>query len=143
MAPPAERRRQAESPLRSIIRQQTQDWAKGDVEAIVSAFAERCEFIIPKVRLTTPGELRQSVESYFSRHGDVRVKVSRIVVEGDSAAVEWSWSERDLASGKVSRAEDAIVLRVQRGKIVYWREYIDSASCFSTACQEAAGGSAG
>ena len=130
------------SHLRSIIQRQAAAWADGDVEGIVSAFSDPCEFIVPQTRLTTPDQVRRAAQDYFRQRGDVRVAVGRIVVEGDSAAVEWAWSDRDLATGEVTRAEDAIVVRVERRKIVYWREYIDSVSCFSEACSEASKGAA-
>ena len=96
----------------------------------------------PQARLTTPDQARRAAQDYFRQRGDVRVAVGRIVVEGDSAAVEWTWSDQDLATGEGTRAEDAIVVRVERRQIVYWREYIDSVSCFSTACSEASEGAA-
>ena len=134
---------QEASHLRSIIQRQAAAWAGGDVEGIVSAFSDPCEFIVPRARLTTPDQVRRAAQEYFRQRGDTRVAVGRIVVEGDSAAVEWTWSDQDLATGEVTHAEDAIVVRIDRGEIVYWREYIDNVSCISAACAEASEGATG
>ncbi len=51
--------------------------------------------------------------------------IKRIVLSGDEGAVEWTWSETNKKTGKQSQAEDAIIFELEKGKIKYWREYID------------------
>ena len=114
--------------MRDVVQRQAEAWANGDVEGIVSAFANSFEFIFPGARLTTPEELRNAVEGYFKAKTRVSIEIKRIVVDGECAAVEWVWSEQDRESGKMGRAEDAIILRLAGHKISYWREYIDEDS---------------
>ncbi len=126
-----------ESRLRDVVQRQAEAWANGDVEGIVSAFASPFEFIFPGARLTTPEELRSAVEGYFRAKTRVRVEIQRIVVDGECAVVEWVWSDQDRESGKMGRAEDAIVLRLAGDKIAYWREYIDEDSSIAASFREA------
>ena len=39
--------------------------------------------------------------------------------------MEWDWQDRDRKTNKQGFAEDAIVFELARGKIIYWREYIE------------------
>ena len=80
---------------------------------------------MPGMRLTHPREIRQAAEDHRVRYKDVRVVVERIISQGDSAAVEWTWTDTDNKTGATARVQDAIVLQVAKGKLVYWREYLD------------------
>ena len=61
------------------------------------------------------------------------MEIRRLVVQGDTAAVEWHWRHVNRQTGEATRAEDAIVLQVAGGTIVYWREYIDTVPSLSAA----------
>ena len=118
----------AAAEIRTLVHVQAAAWAAGDADAIAGAFSDPCEFIAPGLWLTHPHEIRRAAEDHRARHSDVRVEVERIISQGDSAAVEWTWTETDKETGATALVHDAIVLRVARGKLVYWREYIDRTS---------------
>ncbi|HWE62444.1 MAG TPA: hypothetical protein VHB98_12095, partial [Chloroflexota bacterium] len=61
------------------------------------------------------------------------------LLEGDTGALEWVWSEVDRASGRSVTMEDAIVFTLRDGQIVYWREYFDTAPLQQPAAQVDAG----
>ena len=109
----------------ALVHAQASAWVAGDAEAIAGAFSDPCEFIVPGMRLTHPHQIRQAVEDHRARYRDVRVEVERIISQGDSAAVEWTWTDTDEKTGATARVQDAIVLRVAEGKLIYWREYLD------------------
>ena len=115
----------AEEQIRALVYAQAAAWTEGDAEAIAGAFADPCEFIAPGLHLTHPDEIRRAVEEHRSRYRGVQLEVKRIIAQGDSAAVEWTWTETSRATGEVTRADDAIILRVVAGRLIYWREYID------------------
>ena len=115
----------AAADIAAIVRVQASAWAAGDADAIAGAFSDPCEFIVPGMRLTHPHEIRRAAEDHRARYRDVRVEVERIISQGDSAAVEWTWTDTDKKTGAVARVQDAIVLRVAKGKLIYWREYMD------------------
>ncbi len=114
--------------MRAIVEGQAAAWAGGDADAIAEAFADPCLFIAPGLRLTSPAEVRRAALDYFARFSETRLEMRRLVVQRAAAAVEWTWRHVDRETGEAHRADDAIVLQVMDGKIVYWREYIDSAS---------------
>ena len=111
--------------IRALVHAQAAAWVAGDADAVAGAFADPCEFIAPGMRLTHPHEIRRAAEDHRARYKDVRVEVGRIISEGDSAAVEWTWTDTDNKTGATARVQDAIVLRVAGGKLIYWREYLD------------------
>ena len=111
--------------IRALVHAQAAAWVAGDAGAIAGAFADPCEFIAPGMRLTHPYEIQRAVEDHRARYKDVRVEVERIISEGNSAAVEWTWTDTDKKTGVTARVQDAIVLRVAEGKLIYWREYLD------------------
>ena len=86
------------------------------------------------MRLTHPHEIQRAAEDHRARYRDVRVEVERIISQDDSAAVEWTWTDTNKDTGATARVQDAIVLRVAGGKLIYWREYLD--------CSAAPGGDA-
>ena len=120
--------------IRALVHAQASAWVAGDADAIAGAFADPCEFIVPGMRLTHPHEIRRAVEDHRALYRDVRVEVNQIIVQGDRAAVEWTWTDTNKDTGATARVQDAIVLRVAGGKLIYWREYLD--------CSAAPGGDA-
>ena len=118
----------AAADVRALVHAQASAWMAGDVDAIAGAFSDPCEFIVPGMRLTHPHEIRLAAEDHRVQHSDVRVEVERIISEGDSAAVEWTWTDTNKKTGATARVQDAIVLRVAGGKLIYWREYLDCAA---------------
>ena len=117
--------RDAAADIRALVHAQASAWVAGDADAIAGAFSDPCEFIVPGMRLTHPREIRQAAEDHRVRYKDISVEVGRIISQGDSAAVEWAWTDTDNETGAVARVQDAIVLQVAKGKLIYWREYID------------------
>ena len=122
-----------EEGLKAIVEGQARAWAGGDADGIAGGFAERCEFILPGVRLTDPDQVRRAALDYFAQFRDTSVEIQRLVVQGDTAAFEWHWRDVNRQTGEATRADDAIVLQVAGGTIVYWREYIDTVSSLSAA----------
>jgi hypothetical protein len=53
---------------------------------------------------------------------DVRVVGTRVLLEGDQGAVEWTWSETNRADGSRHTVEDAIIFELRDAKLVSWRE---------------------
>ena len=116
---------EADANIRGLVHAQASAWAAGDADAIAGAFSDPCEFVVPGMRLTHPHEVRQAAEDHRARYKDVHVEVGRIISEGASAAVEWTWTDTNRQTGATARMQDAIVLRVSNGQLVYWREYLD------------------
>ena len=115
----------AAADMTAMVHAQASAWAAGDADAIAGAFSDPCDFIVPGMRLTHPDEIRRAAEDHRARYKDVSVEVERIISQGDVAAVEWTWTDTDKKTGAVARVQDAIVLQVANGQLIYWREYPD------------------
>jgi uncharacterized protein (TIGR02246 family) len=112
--------------IRAIIEQSREAWLRGDAEAIASLFSREAEFIVPGDRWLGQEAIRRVAAGFFSTHDVVKIDIKRILIEGTRAAVEWYWEDREKVTGHLNKADDAIAIDFKDGKIVRWREYIDS-----------------
>ncbi|MFN8516998.1 MAG: nuclear transport factor 2 family protein [Chloroflexia bacterium] len=106
----------------------TRAWETGDLEAIAAGYAPDVVLIAPGgIRLEGVDALRENNARYFADYADIRVSLTRVVLDGDQGALEWTWSETRRADGRRRSVDDAIVFVLRGGKIAYWREYFDTA----------------
>ncbi|MGH2413850.1 MAG: nuclear transport factor 2 family protein, partial [Microcystaceae cyanobacterium] len=70
--------------------------------------------------------IRQVLTDFVATHSDIKIDIQRIIIEGNQAVVEWNWEEIESATGRRTRANDAIVVDFQGNQIRRWREYIDT-----------------
>lgn len=112
--------------IRTAIEQARDAWMQGDADAFASLFSADGEFIVPGNRWVGREAIRQTIADFAASHVEVNIEIKRIIIEGDRAVVEWSWEERESATARPNKADDAIVVDFQGGQIVRWREYIDS-----------------
>ena len=111
--------------VRSLIQGQARAWSSEDPDAIAGAFTDPCVFRAPDLLAATPDAVRIAAVEYFREFLDTVVVVQRVIVQGDSACVEWDWTHTERATGLRSTSQDAVVVELQGEKIAYWREYID------------------
>ncbi len=113
--------------VRALVERQARAWERADVDGIVADFAPDVLFISPGGRWQGRQAVRGAAEAFFSAATDVRVVVTRVLLDGDHGAVEWTWSETSRADGHSHTVEDGIIFALRDDKIVYWREYFDTA----------------
>jgi uncharacterized protein (TIGR02246 family) len=113
--------------IRALVERQARAWEQADAEAIVADFASDALFISPGGRLQSHDALRAAAESFFAATNGVEVTITRLLVDGNQGAVEWTWRETSRADGSSRTAEDSIIFEVRDGKLIYWREYFDTA----------------
>ncbi|CAN5673422.1 SgcJ/EcaC family oxidoreductase [soil metagenome] len=114
--------------VRALIDRQARAWERADIDVCVADFAADALFISPGGRWQGQEAIRATVKGFFAGARDVKVEITRVIVDGNQGAVEWTWSEFRLSDGKRHVAEDAIIFELQDNKIVYWREYFDMAT---------------
>lgn len=107
----------------ALVGRQARAWEAGDLDAIAADFAPDGVLASPGGAWRGPDEIRTAAESFFSAAESVTVDVTRVLVDGDFGAVEWTWTER--RAGETYVAEDAIVFELRDGRIILWREYFD------------------
>jgi uncharacterized protein (TIGR02246 family) len=112
---------------RALVERQAQAWEQGDLHAISADFAPDGVFISPGGRWQGPAGVREAAASFFALFRDVQVEITRVLLDDDQGAVEWTWHETRRADGRRTATEDGIIFVVRDDKIIYWREYFDTA----------------
>ena len=117
---------------RALVVRQARAWKQADPTAIVADFAPDGVLISPRGRWQGHDALRRAAESVFATVTDVEVVVTRVLLEADRGAAEWTWSETNRADGSRHTVEDAIIFELRDDKLVSWREYLDTAALKTT-----------
>lgn len=112
----------------AMVRRQASAWENGDAATIVADFAEDALFIAARKEFRGKEAIQKAAEDYFTLFDNTKIEILRIIVEGNSGAVQWDWSDRTRQTQAVSYAEDAIIFELENNQIVYWREYIEKVS---------------
>jgi uncharacterized protein (TIGR02246 family) len=113
---------------RALVERQARAWVRGDLAAIVADFAPDGMLISPGGSWQGHDALRQAAESFFAAAIDVQVVVTRVLLDGDVGAAEWTWSETSRTDGRRYTIKDAIIFELRDDQIVSWREYFDTAA---------------
>lgn len=116
---------------RSLIQQAADAWLTGDAKAFAALFTPDGEFVVPGDQYIGRSAIQRVAAEFAAGHASVQIEIRRILVAGDQAVVEWYWQDRDDRTGKITQAEDAIVVDFQGNYIRRWREYIDTQSLSS------------
>ncbi len=114
------------SPLQQLVERQASAWEAADSERIIADFAEASIFVVPGSTFRGRQAIKEAAEGYFAEFTDTQIEIDRIIANGNEVAVEWTWRDKQRETGETSYAEDAIIIELEEGKIVYWREYIDT-----------------
>ena len=111
-----------------MVERQAHAWEQADADAALADFASDGVLISPGGRWHGHIAIRNAMQEFFEKVTSVDVKVTRVLIAGDQGAAEWTWSEIRQADGSRHTAEDAIIFELQNNKIIYWREYFDTAN---------------
>jgi len=111
---------------RALVERQARAWENEDLEAIVADFAPDGVLVSPGGSWQGLDAIRAAAEGFFAGVTDVRIEVTRVLLDGDAGAAEWTWTER-RSDGTRRTAEDAVVFELRDGRIARWREYFDPA----------------
>ena len=100
---------------------------EGEVDPIVSTFAESCEIETPVIpqRLHGKIEARQFWAGYRSAFRNIRSTFRNIVIGDNSIALEWT-ANCVNRSGKEFRYDGVSILDTAGPHITYFRSYFDS-----------------
>jgi uncharacterized protein (TIGR02246 family) len=111
----------------ALVERQARAWEAADLDAIPADFAPDGVFISPGGRWQGPSAIREAATGFFAHAHEVQIRVKRVLVMGDQGAAEWHWRETRRATGTQHSADDAVIFELRDGKIIYWREYFDTA----------------
>jgi uncharacterized protein (TIGR02246 family) len=111
--------------IKEMIIRQAEAWENQDPQAIADDFAENAIFMAGKFKFVGQQQIRKAAQDYFREFHHTSVEIKRTIIDGDRGAVEWDWRDQNRQTGKSGWAEDAIIFELAKGKIIYWREYIE------------------
>ena len=111
----------------ALVERQARAWEQADIERALADFAPDGIFISPGGRWQGHDSIRAAAETFFEISTEVKVEINRVLLDGNQGAAEWTWSETRRADGTRHTAEDAINFELRGDKIIYWREYFDTA----------------
>lgn len=113
----------------ALVERQARAWEGEDYSAITADFADHGLFISPGGRWQGAEEIARAAHTFFAVSHQVKIEITQVIWDGKHhGAAEWTWQETRRRDGKVLRAEDAIIFEIDtEGKIIYWREYFDTA----------------
>jgi uncharacterized protein (TIGR02246 family) len=114
------------NPIRMAIDTARNAWMNGEADQFANLFTEDGEFIVPGHVYRGRDEIRTVTAEFAESHSNVQINIHRIITEGNQAVVEWHWEDTEIASGKRTVADDAIVIDFEVEQIKRWREYIDT-----------------
>jgi uncharacterized protein (TIGR02246 family) len=113
--------------MNAFVQRQADAWQRGDIEAILADFDEAALFISPGGQWVGHAAIRQVATAFWATVHSVEIEVMQVLVDGEHGAIAWRWTEVRRSNGEAHRADDAILFTLKNGKIVYWREYFDTA----------------
>ena len=114
---------------RTTIHEAKAAWLEGDAQAFVQLFTPTGKFVVPGKSWQGHTAIFDAFHKFTAAYQVKTIDIHNLVLQNDHAFVEWFWEEKDLETGEISRAEDAIAIDFQGDLIHRWREYIDSDSC--------------
>ncbi len=110
-----------------LVLRQANAWENEDNEAAVADFAENGIFISPGGRWQGHDAIADAMRGFYKVSHEVTVEITRVFIHENQGAAEWTWHETRRTDGKRLSAEDAIIFQLEGDKIIYWREYFDTA----------------
>ncbi|MBI5391146.1 nuclear transport factor 2 family protein [Candidatus Woesearchaeota archaeon] len=99
-------------------------WETGDLDLLLSIVHDNITFAYPGRRLNH-AELIDDFIGFAANFRDTKVYISKIVLDEDQVAIEWQFATTRISNGKRQAVSDAIIARIQDGKIISWKEYLD------------------
>jgi uncharacterized protein (TIGR02246 family) len=113
-----------------IIREQLKKaalcWQSGDADGFASLFTLDGEFIAPEHQCFGQNSIKNAFAKFAQTNSNVKIKVRRILIDGNVAAIERRLENTENATGNCQQTEGLIVVDFRNGQISRWREYSKS-----------------
>jgi hypothetical protein len=107
-----------------LVRLHAAAWEAGDSALLAPVLHPRARLAYPRQRVDRATWLAQ-LDTFGRTNEDTRIYIHRVLVDGGEFAVEWQFATTERASGIRTAVSDAIIGRVEDGKIILWKEYLD------------------
>ncbi len=110
--------------VEALVRAHARAWEEGDTALVRRIVHEEALLAYPRRRVDRETWIRE-LAAFAETHDSTRVRVHRVLVDGDRFAVEWTFATTELPAGVRIAVSDAILGQVRDGRIVLWKEYLD------------------
>lgn len=110
--------------VEALVRDHARAWMTGDTALVRSILHEDALLAYPRRRVDRDTWVAE-LAAFHESNVDTRIYVHRIVVDGETFAVEWQFATTDRATGERTAVGDAIIGEVRDGRISLWKEYLD------------------
>ena len=118
-----------EDDLRRMLERQAAAWTTGDFSLAAADWHADGVLTAPGNRVPFD-QLAETIRRFHEDYGELEVTITNILLSADrgKAALEWLWAVTRKADGARSITEDAILIDFEDGRILFWREYFDTAT---------------
>ena len=96
----------------------------GDYELLDSILHKDLVFAYPGRRLNKTETLKDLID-YNATFKDTKIYINKIIINENDVAVEWQFASTNIKTGNRTAVSDAIIGKIQDGKIIIWKEYLD------------------
>lgn len=110
--------------VEQLVRDHARAWMTGDTALVRDILHEDALLAYPRRRVDRDTWVAE-LATFHESNVDTRVYVHRIVVDGETFAVEWQFATTDRETGERTAVGDAIIGEVRDGRISLWKEYLD------------------
>jgi len=110
--------------IKNLVNQHAKAWETGDYQLLDSILHKDLVFAYPGRRLNKEETLKDLID-YNITFKDTKIYINKIIVNGNDVAVEWQFASTNKITGNRTAVSDAIIGRMQDGKIIVWKEYLD------------------
>jgi ketosteroid isomerase-like protein len=114
----------SERAVETLVRDHARAWMTGDTALVRSILHEDALLAYPRRRVDRNTWVAE-LAAFHEQNVDTRIYVHRIIVDGETFAVEWQFATTDRSTGERTAVGDAIIGEVRDGRISLWKEYLD------------------
>ena len=86
--------------IRAFLMRRADAWARKDLDVIMADYAPDIVYIAPTVRFDGTAGMRENAARYLAEFTDIEVELTRLIVDGNQGALEWTWSETRVVDGR-------------------------------------------
>lgn len=110
--------------VRQLVESHATAWETGDTALLREIIHDSVIVAYPRHLMDKEGWLRE-LAAFSKMNTDTRVYVHAIVVDGPDFALEWQFATTEVETGIRTAVSDAIIGRIEDGRIIVWKEYLD------------------
>lgn len=113
----------------ALVRRQISFWeTNNDKDGALADWLPEGVLTAPRGVREESGSLPAVVNGWHQMFGDLHVELVSLFGSADGTwlAIEWNWFVTRKSDGATGTTLDAIIVQLQNGKIVSWREYFDT-----------------